>query len=168
MPAKPEHMTHLHGDTLVPKSHPRILFRGKLDSLQAQVVLIQCDLEAAGADPVLLADLQEVLELLRALMRSEVLDEPLVWDTLFGLCFDELHAQSHNPQAYFSVRAMTPPDAALGRTYALLNVLRTTVREAELAAVTAFGTERPDLRLALNRLSSAVYVLMCRTLEASL
>ena len=25
---KPEHMTHLHGDVLVPKTHPRIAFRG--------------------------------------------------------------------------------------------------------------------------------------------
>ncbi|MDY3224669.1 MAG: hypothetical protein SOW84_02170 [Candidatus Faecousia sp.] len=30
---KPEHMTHLHGDVLVPKNHPRILFRGKMDTL---------------------------------------------------------------------------------------------------------------------------------------
>ena len=27
---KPEHMTHLNGDLLVPKNHPRILFRGKM------------------------------------------------------------------------------------------------------------------------------------------
>ena len=29
---KPEHMTHLNGDTLVLKSHPRIRFRGGLQS----------------------------------------------------------------------------------------------------------------------------------------
>jgi len=161
-------MTHLYGDTLVSKSHPRIHFRGKLDSLQAQVVLVQCDLETAGADPALLAALQEILELLRALMRAEVLDQSLAWETLFGLSFDELRAQSHDPQTYFSVRAMTPPDAALGRTYALLNMLRTAVRETECAAVAAFETERADITLALNRLSSAVYVLMCRTLERGL
>ena len=28
MTEKPEHMTHLHGDVLVPKTHPRIAFRG--------------------------------------------------------------------------------------------------------------------------------------------
>ena len=32
---KPEHMTHLHSDLLVPKTHPRILFRGKMDTLEA-------------------------------------------------------------------------------------------------------------------------------------
>ena len=30
---KPEHMTHLNGDFLVVKDHPRIIFRGKLDTL---------------------------------------------------------------------------------------------------------------------------------------
>ena len=32
---KPEHMTQLFGNKLVCKDHPRILFRGKLDALQA-------------------------------------------------------------------------------------------------------------------------------------
>jgi ethanolamine utilization cobalamin adenosyltransferase len=31
---KPEHMTHLYGNMLVFKDHPRIVFRGKLDSLE--------------------------------------------------------------------------------------------------------------------------------------
>ena len=30
---KPEHMTHLDAQVLVPKDHPRILFRGCVDSL---------------------------------------------------------------------------------------------------------------------------------------
>ena len=38
---KPEHMTQLFGNVLVAKDHPRIHFRGKLDSLQALVVLDQ-------------------------------------------------------------------------------------------------------------------------------
>ena len=42
---KPEHMTHLNGEILVPKSHPRILFRGKLDTLESELIL--CQLAAA-------------------------------------------------------------------------------------------------------------------------
>ena len=38
---KPEQMTQLFGNKLVCKDHPRILFRGKLDALQADVVLAQ-------------------------------------------------------------------------------------------------------------------------------
>ena len=32
---KPEHMTHLNAQVLVRKTHPRILFRGKMDLLEA-------------------------------------------------------------------------------------------------------------------------------------
>jgi len=165
MSEKPEHMTHLRGDTLVPKSHPIIFLRGKLDSLGAQIVLIQCDLADMGADPALLADLQEILEILGEIMRAEVKEDALARDSVLGLTWAEIRAQSHAPQKYFGVRALTPPDRSLGRTYALLNALRAAIRETELAAVKAFDTKRPDLTLALNRLSSAVYILMCRTVK---
>ena len=36
---KPEDMTHLNGDTLVEKTHPRILFRGAVDTLEAEILL---------------------------------------------------------------------------------------------------------------------------------
>ena len=36
---KPEDMTHLHGDVLVSKTHPRIKFRGAIDSLEAALLL---------------------------------------------------------------------------------------------------------------------------------
>ena len=38
---KPEHMTHLNGEFLVPKDHPRILFRGKMDTLESELILCQ-------------------------------------------------------------------------------------------------------------------------------
>ena len=40
---KPEHMTHLRGNLLVPKTHPRIAFRGQLDSLQAEIICLQAE-----------------------------------------------------------------------------------------------------------------------------
>jgi len=36
---KPEHMTHLYPTVLVMKNHPRIEFRGKLDALEAELLL---------------------------------------------------------------------------------------------------------------------------------
>jgi len=162
MAKKPEHMTSLIGSTLIQKNHPRIKLRGKLDSLQAQVVLIQCEL----VGKTLVEDLQDILNCLREITRCEVLDQPFEQDTLFGKSYAELHAQSHNPQKYFGVAVMNLPDCKLGRDYALLNTLRTAIRETELIAVDAFETEdgvsRGDIVLALNRLSSAVYVLMCQ------
>ena len=38
---KPEHMTHLHGNVLVCKTHPRIRFRGAMDALEAELLLCQ-------------------------------------------------------------------------------------------------------------------------------
>jgi len=164
MAKKPEHLTSLIGNNLVPKNHPRIIFRGKLDSLQAQVVLIQCELE----DRALIADLEDILNCLREISRCEVLDQPFEQDTLIGLSYAELRAQSHNPQKYFGVPVMRLPDYKFGRDYAQINSLRTVIREAELTAVAAFETEegvsRTDIVQALNRLSSAAFVLMCRML----
>ena len=44
MDEKPEDMTHLNGDTLVPKTHPRIAFRGAMDSLEAELLLWAAEL----------------------------------------------------------------------------------------------------------------------------
>lgn len=43
---KPEHMTHLHGDVLVKKTHPRIAFRGAMDTLEAELLLCAGEAEA--------------------------------------------------------------------------------------------------------------------------
>lgn len=57
------------------------------------------------------------------------------------------------------------PEARHGRDVALLNLLRGKVREAEVTAAQVFITpqfavQRADIMQALNRLSSAVYVMM--------
>ena len=56
----------------------------------------------------------------------------------------------------------------MGKGFALLNSLRTAVRETEAVAVEAFREgarfTRGDLIEALNRMSSAVHILMCRYL----
>ena len=58
--------------------------------------------------------------------------------------------------------------AQLGKTYALLNQMRTAVRETEVAAATAFHNgksyDRGDIIEELNRMSSAMHILMCKQL----
>ena len=66
---KPEHMTHLNGETLVPKTHPRILFRGKMDTLESELLLCQL------ADSTLEAPVGEILGLARKIIRCDVLEE---------------------------------------------------------------------------------------------
>jgi ethanolamine utilization cobalamin adenosyltransferase len=53
----------------------------------------------------------------------------------------------------------------MGHLAASLNMLRTHVREVEIAAEMAFAEgERGDILMALNRMSSAAYILLCRLL----
>ena len=145
---KPEHMTHLVGNVLVVKDHPRILFRGKLDSLQSAVVLAQVDIHERGGSQALIDDLGDI--------------------TIIGLTHAELREQSHDPQRFFGVKAMVLPDYTMGRDFALLNQLRTDVRETEVAAANAFHTgakyTRGDIIEELNRMSSAMHIMMCRYL----
>ena len=43
MDKKPEYMTQLYGKKLVYKNHPRIVFRGAIDSLQSRILLLQAE-----------------------------------------------------------------------------------------------------------------------------
>ena len=165
---KPEHMTQLFGNKLVCKDHPRILFRGKLDALQADVVLAQAMIQTAGGSATLLNDLGDILKDLREMMKCEVLDEEMKVDAVIGLTHEELRAQSHNPMKYYNIKQMVLPDYTMGTEYAMLNKLRTSIGETEVAACQAFhdGKKyiRTDIIEELNRLSSALHIMMCRHL----
>lgn len=157
---KPEHMTQLKGDWLVPKTHPRIVFRGKLDTLEAMLILLRPEV------PDMAAELGEILSFVRQILRCEVLEEPFLRDTLCGLTEQEQRKRSHFPQDFYG-QPHFMPDAADGPAVARLNLLRTVVREAELAAAAAFtdsegGETRTDILRAMNRLSSMLYILMIR------
>lgn len=155
---KPEHMTHLNGQMLVPKTHPRILFRGKLDTLEAELIL--CQLAASH----LAAPVEEILALARQLIRCDVLEEPVQSEKLCGLTEEQQRKHSHFPQKYYG-QPHFMPSASDGAVIARLNRARCAAREAELAAVAAFtdregNPTRVDILRALNRLSSMLYILM--------
>lgn len=155
---KPEHLTHLNGQFLVPKSHPRILFRGKLDTLEAELIL--CQLAAEH----LITPVGEILALARRLIRCDVLEEPVPEGKLCGLTEAEIRKRSHFPQDYYG-QPHFMPGVEDGAVMARLNRARCAAREAELAAVMAFSDRegnptRVDILRALNRLSSMLYLLM--------
>ncbi len=157
---KPEHMTHLNAQVLVPKNHSRILFRGKMDTLEAELILCQ------QADKALEKPVGEILALARQIIRCDVLEEKLHWDTLCGLTEQEQRRHSHFPQEYYG-QPHFMPQAQDGPVIARLNRARCAAREAELSAVTAFSDRegnptRVDLLRALNRMSSMLYILMVR------
>lgn len=165
---KPEHMTHLMPGKLVVKDDPRIRYRGKLDSLQAEIVLAQCRISCSGKTRIA-EDLEDVLAAVRELMPCEVRNEPCTRETIIGLTFPEIREQSHDPKKFFGTKPMMLPSYKMGETFALLNSLRASVREAELMAVTAFrtetGIERTDIITVLNRLSGVLHIMMCRELS---
>ena len=155
---KPEHMTHLNAQVLVPKTHPRILFRGAMDTLEAELILAQLAL------PEMESKLQEILDLARRIIRCDVLEEPLPAGKLCGLTEDEQRQRSHRPQDFYG-QPHFMPSAADGQAMARLNRARCAAREAELKAAAAFSDReglptRPDILRSLNRMSSMLYILM--------
>lgn len=160
MEDKPEHMTHLNAEVLVPKTHPRITFRGKLDTLEGELMLckLHCPQEAQA--------LEEILELTRRLIRCDVLSEPVGDIRLCGLTEAEQRKHSHFPQDYYGQPHFMPRSTD-GEAILWLNRCRCLAREAELTAAAAFQTQegtssRPDIQQALNRMSSMLYLLMIR------
>jgi len=164
MDSKPENMTHLRGNLLVSKQHPRIAFRGKLDSLMARVICAQLTAAEAGKEK-LAGDLEELLGYLRTMLAAEVKDESLKPIRLLGMDSEEIRQCSHHVKEHIGIDHPIP-SYRMGKLCALLNELRTQVRETELCAVNAFAQEdsgaRGDIIEGLNRLSSCVYILFCR------
>ena len=150
---KPEQMTHLNGDVLVLKTHPRIRFRGMVDLLEAELLL-------CGPEP------GEILSLARRLIRCDVVDEPVGEFTLYGLTQEQQRQHSHFPQDHYGIPHFMP-DFSDGEQVLRLNRCRSVCRQAELAAVEAFSNKdgvlaRGDIVQALNRMSSMLYILMIR------
>ena len=148
---KPEHQTHLNGDTLVAKTHPRIRFRGAVDTLEAELLLCGPAVE-------------EVLQLVRRLIRCDVLEEPVGEIRLYGLTQEQQRKRSHFPQEHYGIAHFMPAFSDSPQLLAL-NRARCAARAAELAAVEAFTDRdgrpvREDILQAMNRVSSMLYLLM--------
>lgn len=156
---KPEHMTHLNARYLVPKTHPRIAFRGGVDSLEAALLLA-----AAEAEGAIQSQLMEALDYTRYLLGQEVLEQPIESRPLGGMDEKALRERSHRPQDFYG-KPHFMPGPQDGKVLLLVNAARCKARETELLAARAFQNaeglpERPDLLQALNRLSSFLYLIM--------
>lgn len=163
---KPEHMTHLNAEFLVPKTHPRIAFRGGIDSLEAALLLA-----AAEAEGDIRQQLLEALAYTRYLLGQEVLGEPIVCKALGGMDEKQLRERSHRPKDFYGKPHFMPgPEDS--KALLLVNAARCKAREAELLAVRAFQDReglptRLDLLQALNRLSSFLYLIMIQLKKPS-
>lgn len=161
---KPDTMTHLNAYTLVSKADPRLGFRAKLDSTIAVAVWLQG--EVSDYAQGWLTDIRSVLG---NIMRADAMDEPLPHFVIGGLDEKAIHQLSHYPLKYLEHDHIVPAFEH-GKNVRLLNLLRTSIRETEIVAATIFidrdmVVKRPDIMQGLNRLSSAVYVLMLMCLR---
>ena len=163
---KPDHMTQLDAGHFAPKTHPRIKFRGQLDSLHATVMLA-----AAEARRYQLPRLAEGLDTLAAYCReiqsAEYNGRSVQPLTVMGKSEDEIHQISHWSDRHLGIPHLTPGPSDHAILH-WLNLARATAREIEITALEIYGpkahTHDDTSALgstphALNRLSSAVYVL---------
>lgn len=166
---KPEQLTHLIGNQLIRKDHPRIIFRGKLDRFQAELLLVQKQ-ALSYQQPTLCEQLEEVLQRARSIMRADVLGETLTSCDFLGLSEAEIRQRSQQPQHYYGLEHLRL-SSAMDYQVLALNRLRTLARSTEIAATSAFAggvePERLDIIQALNRLSSVIYVLMLQAAQAT-
>lgn len=159
---KPALMTHLNDTLLVPKTHPRIELRGKLDSCISYCVIVQTQLQESPA--LLQGFVADIRSYLGHVLQAEVTERALALPGLGDFCADTIHQWSHQPLKHLGHDHMLP-DVSYGPLVAQLNYLRALVRELELIASRVFldasmQLSRPDIIAGLNRLSSAVYVVM--------
>jgi ethanolamine utilization cobalamin adenosyltransferase len=159
---KPALMTHLNDTLLVPKTHPRIELRGKLDSCISYCVVVQTQLEESPN--MLQGFVADIRSYLGRVLQAEVTEQALELPRLGDFCADTIHQWSHYPLKYLGHDHMLP-DVSYGPLVAQLNYLRALVRELELIASRVFldasmQLSRPDIIAGLNRLSSSVYVVM--------
>ena len=158
---KPEDKTQLYGNVLVKKNHERIIFRGKLDSLQSKFLVAQAIISNHSDNDKLITELQDILNILREMMRCDALNEEYKNDKILGMSHDEIREHSHNPMKYYNIQQMLLPDYKMGIEYVLLNQLRSSIRELEIVEINA---EKKDLTRELNRLSSVLHIMMCKYL----
>lgn len=164
---KPALLTHLDNQLLVLKSHPRIVLRGKLDSCICYCVSVQCDMTKQSE--LVRSFMSDIRSYLGQVLQAEVTGHALPAPSLGAISSATLHQWSHNPLKFLGHDHMLP-DVIYGPLVAKLNVLRSHIRELELAAIEAFSNHTPyqtnpetqgtDIVAGLNRLSSAVYVVM--------
>lgn len=166
---KPEFMTSSYGNELVFKDHPIIELRGKFDSIQAKTLSVQILANKLGEKKIV-EDLQDVLDYERKIMIAEIMKEDLQDVKLIGHTFDEIRAMSHNPKKFFGIDHIWYPHYTYGELFAAINEVRSGIRETEIVAMKAFKNQygevdRADIMRALNRLSSCVYVMLCKLMS---
>lgn len=163
---KAEYMTQLYGNVLVNKNTPRIVFRGKIDSFLSKWLILEKELNDTK-NSKLVEDLNSITNFIKKIQIAEILNKELEEVTVLGDSLDRIKEISHNPKKYFNQQHMF--DISIKNSYLVLrlNELRSMSRELELSGVEALlnfsnQVNYSGILKALNRLSSAIYVMMLK------
>ena len=161
---KPEHITQIDSGHFAPKTSPRLILRGRIDSLHAMVMLTASISRRFGL-PELGNHLDTLAAYCREIMSAEYhlrLVAPLV---MMDKSENQIHEISHWPEKFLGIPHIVPGSSDHEILH-WLNLLRTQSREVEIIVLQVFPTNDLDLSgvgagltRAFNRLSSAVYVL---------
>lgn len=162
---KADGLTQLSAWHFVAKNHPRIKFRGKVDSLHALVLMTQH--QSAQAEQAWLTDaLGSLAAYCREITSAEYNERNIADLTLAEADAEQIHAVTHDPRATLGIDHLTINELDPQLQH-WLNMCRTSSRELELIAIDTFGNSphsSPGASIchALNRLSSAFYYLQLR------
>ncbi|TVR21705.1 MAG: hypothetical protein EA387_09890 [Nitriliruptor sp.] len=168
---KPSHLTQLDAHHFAPKTDARIRLRGRLDTLQALTLAVGARARAEGHAETA-GHLDTLAAYCRELLAAEYHGRAPGEIALAGLDEETIHHASHHPEEAVGLPHLVP-DATHPETLHWLNLLRCQVREAEVLVLDAYPPDRDDtevargLSRAVNRLSSAVYVLELRLAAAT-
>ncbi len=164
MQVKPEHMTQIDAGHFASKTSPRLILRGRIDSLHA-VLMLTASTARQFELPELAKNLDTLAAYCREIMSAEYNRRPVAPLFMMGKSEQDLHDISHWPERHLGITHI----AAGTYDHQILhwlNLLRTQCREVEVIVLQTFPPDGIDpdsvgagLARALNRLSSAVYVL---------
>lgn len=152
--------TSLQGRDTIAKDDPRIALRGEIDSLYARAVHTCAYARQYGYTQIQ-GGLEDMIRVVRELMRAEALGDMPQVEEIMGMGLDEVRHVSHHATDELGLPPYMP-DEYTNEITALVNLLRAEIRRTERAAVSA-GMEDSvvaAIQLVLNRLSSAAYILM--------
>lgn len=163
---KPTNVTHLSGNIFVPRNNPHIAFRGKLESLESQIMLLQVITDETDNRRLQTA-MEDVLAFVRQIMSAELLNRKIENVQILGADRKKIDYEYHHIMKIYGI-PHPMPDYTMGRTCIELNRLRTFVRETEVNAAQTYldgnDCSRQDIMDAMSMLSNAVYILLCRQL----
>ncbi len=159
-----QELTYIEDGVQVPKNHPAVTMRGKLDTLLAQLVLVQTQFDPKDRRPAFLKQcLQDLHTWVMLTLQGEVTGQSVCPEGMGGMDVPTLYVISREPKKYLGIDHLVA-QGNMGGNVALLNWLRASVREVEVVGVSC--SRNMDVLCSLNRLSSAVYVLMLLTFAA--